>query len=334
MSGANVYAGRCFCGAVELTVTGEPLTMGYCHCADCRAWFASPVNAFTIWPPEAVRVTKGAENVGSYRKTETSVRKWCTACGGHLLSEHPTWGVTDVAAAVLPDLPFEAALHVNYASTALPMRDGLPKHKDFPADMGGSGVLLPERPATARLADDPGQPADGHGRGAGGSMGKVRFFLRQPRVREALGRANSLAERLRLREAVGKVPPLVREWRLPERLGGLYDSSLKPHIERLGRPKHPDTIADLERLVARGTKLERAPEDGDAEQWRSEALAWLTAGEALLRDRLPDEYRKLAAFAARLALDADQGRLRQAVSRRLEVLTDLGRGRGTRPPAG
>jgi hypothetical protein len=55
------------------------------------------------------------------------------------------------------------------------------------------------------------------------------------------------------------------------------------------------------------------------------ALAWLTAGEALLRDRLPDEYRKLTAFAARLALDADQGRLRQAVSRRLEVLTDLGR---------
>src|SRR4028119_2117811 len=81
-SDANVYAGRCFCGAVELTVTGEPMVMGYCHCADCRAWFASPVNAFTIWPPEAVRVTRGAENVGSYRKTETSGRKRGTACGG------------------------------------------------------------------------------------------------------------------------------------------------------------------------------------------------------------------------------------------------------------
>ena len=88
--------------------------MGYCHCAYCRAWSAGPVNAFSIWPPEAVRITKGAENVGSYQKTERSVRKWCTACGGHLLSEHPTWGVTDVAAAVLPDLPFKAALHVNY----------------------------------------------------------------------------------------------------------------------------------------------------------------------------------------------------------------------------
>ena len=139
-------------------------------------------------------------------------------------------------------------------------------------------------------------------------------------------------ERLHLRETLGKVPPLVRQWHLQERLGGFYDSSLKPHIERLGRPKHPDAIADLDRLMARGAELEKVP--GDDERWRSEALAWLTAGEALLRDRLPDEYRKLTAFAARLALDADQGRLRQAVSRRLEVLTDLGRGRGTQPSAG
>lgn len=75
---------------------------------------------------------------------ENTIRKWCKTCGGHLLSEHPVWGVTDVAAAVLPDPPFKAALHVNYASTVLPMRDGLPKQKDFPAEMGGSGVLLPE----------------------------------------------------------------------------------------------------------------------------------------------------------------------------------------------
>ena len=144
MSDANVHVGRCFCGAVELTVTGEPTVMGYCHCADCRAWSAGPVNAFTIWPPEAVRITKGAEHVAGHQKTETSVRRWCKTCGGHLLSEHPTWGVTDVAAVVLPDLPFKAALHVNYAGTVLPMRDGLPKHKDFPAEMGGSGELLPE----------------------------------------------------------------------------------------------------------------------------------------------------------------------------------------------
>ncbi len=144
MDDANVYVGKCFCGAVELTVTGEPVAMGYCHCNSCREWSAGPVNAFSLWPPEAVRITKGAENVGSYQKTEKSIRQWCKTCGGHLLTEHPLWGLTDVYAAVIPDLRFKAALHVNYESTVLPMRDGLPKQKDVPAEMGGSGVLLPE----------------------------------------------------------------------------------------------------------------------------------------------------------------------------------------------
>jgi hypothetical protein len=144
MDDANVYAGKCFCGAVELTVTGEPVAMGYCHCNSCREWSAGPVNAFSLWPPEAVRITKGAENVGSYQKTEKSIRQWCKTCGGHLLTEHPLWGLTDVYAAVIPDLRFKAALHVNYENTVLPMRDGLPKQKDVPAEMGGSGVLLPE----------------------------------------------------------------------------------------------------------------------------------------------------------------------------------------------
>ena len=144
MSASNVHVGTCFCGAVEVTVTGEPAVMGYCHCKDCRAWSAGPVNAFTIWQPQAVQVTKGAEKLVGYQKTPQSIRKWCKDCGGHMLAEHPLWGVTDVAAAVLPTLPFKAAVHVNYESTVLPMKDGLPKQKDFPAEMGGSGVLLPE----------------------------------------------------------------------------------------------------------------------------------------------------------------------------------------------
>jgi hypothetical protein len=35
-------------------------------------------------------------------------------------------------------------LHVNYAETVLPIRDGLPKLKDFPAEFGGSGETMAE----------------------------------------------------------------------------------------------------------------------------------------------------------------------------------------------
>ncbi len=59
---AQVHKGQCFCGAVELEATGDPAAMGYCHCRSCRPWSAGPVNAFTLWKPEDVRVTKGAEH--------------------------------------------------------------------------------------------------------------------------------------------------------------------------------------------------------------------------------------------------------------------------------
>jgi len=142
MSGS--YTGACFCGAVEIQVTGEPNAMGYCHCRSCRSWSGGPVNAFTLWAPEAVKITKGAENVVTFHKTEVSGRQFCKLCGGHLMTAHPTLTMIDVFAATLPDLAFVPGVHVNYAETVLPMRDGLPKLKDFPAEFGGSGEMVPE----------------------------------------------------------------------------------------------------------------------------------------------------------------------------------------------
>ena len=136
------YQGSCFCGAVEVTATGEPAAMGYCHCESCRHWSAGPVNAFTLWPPANVKITRGADNVGQYAKTPKSLRQWCKTCGGHLLTEHPQMGLTDVYAAVLPKLKFSPGLHVFYEETVLRIPDGQPKQKDVPAELGGSGALL------------------------------------------------------------------------------------------------------------------------------------------------------------------------------------------------
>jgi len=116
--------------------------MGYCHCASCRKWSAGPVNTFTLWHPESVKVTKGADQIGSFHKSANSFRKWCKTCGGHLMTEHPQWGLIDIYAATIPDFPFQAGMHVNYQETVLRMDDGLPKQKDLPAEMGGSNQLV------------------------------------------------------------------------------------------------------------------------------------------------------------------------------------------------
>ena len=173
----DTQTGTCFCGAVELEVSGHPEAMGYCHCTSCRSWSASPVNAFSLWKPENVTVTRGKELIGHYQKTPASDRQFCTRCGGHLMTHHPAFGLTDVYAATIPGLgstsasiparstatsrhpafglidvyaatipglAFAPGVHVNYAETVLPIRDGLPKMKDFPSELGGSGETLPE----------------------------------------------------------------------------------------------------------------------------------------------------------------------------------------------
>jgi hypothetical protein len=138
------HSGSCFCGAVSLEVSGEPEGMGYCHCRSCRSWSGGPVNAFSLWKPETVKITKGEDHIATFQKTEISQRKYCAICGGHLMTNHPTLGVVDVFSATLPTLAFAPGLHINYAETVLPMKDGLPKFKDFPEAFGGSGEMVAE----------------------------------------------------------------------------------------------------------------------------------------------------------------------------------------------
>ena len=141
---SQTYKGSCFCGTVEIAVTGTPEAAGYCHCASCRSWSAAPVNAFSLWKPEAVKVTKGESNIGAYHKTEKSHRKFCKTCGGHLFTDHPGWTLVDVYAATIPTYRHEPQVHVHYGETVLRIKDGLPKMKDLPKEMGGSGETLSE----------------------------------------------------------------------------------------------------------------------------------------------------------------------------------------------
>lgn len=144
MNGAQVFKGRCLCGAVELEVPGRPVVMGFCHCSACREWTAAPFTAFAMWKLEALGIARGEDQIGSFQKTERTLRKWCRSCGGHLFAEHPTWGLVQVYAGVLQGLRFDPAVHLNYAGAVLRVRDGLPKMKDMPAELGGTGIRVPE----------------------------------------------------------------------------------------------------------------------------------------------------------------------------------------------
>jgi hypothetical protein len=89
-------------------------------------------------------VTQGAEKIGTYNKTPRSSRKWCTACGGHLFTEHPEGNLVDIYAATIPRLPFKPRVHLYYQEAVLRIHDGVRKLKDVSKAAGGSGETLPE----------------------------------------------------------------------------------------------------------------------------------------------------------------------------------------------
>lgn len=60
------------------------------------------------------------------------------------MGRHPTLGAIGVPVANLKAVAFQPTVNVNYAETAVPMRDELPKFRGFSAEFGGTGELIPE----------------------------------------------------------------------------------------------------------------------------------------------------------------------------------------------
>ena len=141
---SQTYQAGCPCGAVQLEISGEPAVQAYCHCESCRSWFAAPVNAAALWPLQNVKVVKGADNLGLYKKTEASHRQFCRTCGAAVMVGHPGLGMMDIPSGSVVGLKYQPTVHVNYGEKVLAIRDGLPKFKDFPKEFGGSGDMLPE----------------------------------------------------------------------------------------------------------------------------------------------------------------------------------------------
>jgi hypothetical protein len=70
--------GSCLCGGVRLRVTGQPLRIGICHCADCRKTSGSAYSAYAVWPSEAFEQTGYVGNYGD--------RSFCLTCGSRVTS--------------------------------------------------------------------------------------------------------------------------------------------------------------------------------------------------------------------------------------------------------
>lgn len=78
MTELAIHNGGCRCGAVRFEASAEPLTVGYCHCSDCRRATGAPVSAFVGF--DAAVVTINGPTLRSYENGAVT-RNFCELCG-------------------------------------------------------------------------------------------------------------------------------------------------------------------------------------------------------------------------------------------------------------
>lgn len=79
--------GRCLCGAVTLSIDGEPITTRMCWCRDCQRWAAGNATVNVVFPADAISTTGEVSWFASTAESGNAMRRgFCPACGTPVFS--------------------------------------------------------------------------------------------------------------------------------------------------------------------------------------------------------------------------------------------------------
>jgi len=104
---SDQFEGGCLCGVVRFVVTGQPVSVAWCHCQSCRRHSGAPVSVFAAFKRTAYVVIKG--EITRFNSSPGKWRGFCARCGSTLTCEgerspetHFHVGAFDQAASLLP----------------------------------------------------------------------------------------------------------------------------------------------------------------------------------------------------------------------------------------
>jgi len=143
-----VHTGQCVCGAVHIEVDRGTLAnqQQFCHCADCRRWHAAPIAAEILFKAEngvtKIFLVKGAESLKVVESSHGMRRMSCSECGTRIVNLSAAKMVSATFPDLLTDWNFNPTAHLFYTEHVQYGADNLPKYKDAPKEMGGSGELV------------------------------------------------------------------------------------------------------------------------------------------------------------------------------------------------
>lgn len=155
------YKGRCCCGEIEFEWSGssDPAFSCFCHCRICRGNNSTPAQHLLGVKQDEFKITKGECAKYAIPQLDGSAGKctsnFCKTCGAGIYQDPvgaPFVGTFPCRYdAFSPPFPKDKLpqkwlpnAHVNFENAIEPAvfaNDGLPKFKDFPKEMGGSGEM-------------------------------------------------------------------------------------------------------------------------------------------------------------------------------------------------
>jgi hypothetical protein len=130
---------ECRCGAIQLSISGDPSAQFFCHCDDCQALHGAAYVPEAVYPAEAVRVTRGSPYRWTFKRNP---REGCPACGTRLFIDVLRLNLRGVNGYLFPAGEFEPTFHMFCQYAVCPVRDDLPHYKARPLRFGGSDELV------------------------------------------------------------------------------------------------------------------------------------------------------------------------------------------------
>ena len=128
------YQIECDCGSIKMTLSGEPIVRGICHCEDCRDLLKIPYHSVTAWDKERASIDAGNDTLTEFKHpTKRMSRFFCASCGETMFNSNAKdWRVVSQLlirknyGGELPEA-LQPKLHFYYASRIVDIDDDLPK---------------------------------------------------------------------------------------------------------------------------------------------------------------------------------------------------------------
>ena len=129
--------GRCLCGRVKYSATGDPIRSGICHCRNCQRYTGSAFEPFLAFPTTSVVVTGELKSYEHDAASGRAVRRcFCPTCGSGVVNVVPMRGLTVILAGTLDDPSrFEPAFEI-FCVTSMPWVGSGKTIKRFPGMPG------------------------------------------------------------------------------------------------------------------------------------------------------------------------------------------------------